>query len=262
MIKFIVCDMDGTLLDEEGHLNHEFFSIFKELEKKDIRFAVASGRQYYQLYKQFEPISDNIVYIAENGTLVVYKGEEIYSSVIDKSIAISLVEDALKIEDIYIVLCGKEAAYINTTDEFFLEEAMKYYFNYRIVDNFDDVKDDILNISIYDQKGLEGNSRKILYEKWKNELQIVASTPKWLDIYNIGVNKGKAVDMIQKKYNIGKDDTMIFGDYFNDIEMLKEGYHSYAMENAPQEIKDVANFVAKSNKDNGVLRIIKEKVLK
>jgi hypothetical protein len=93
-------------------------------------------------------------------------------------------------------------------------------------------------------------------------LQIVASTPKWLDIYNIGINKGKAVDMIQKKFGIKKEDTMIFGDYFNDIEMLKEGYHSYAMENAPQEIKDVANFIAKSNKDNGVLRIITENVLK
>lgn len=262
MIKFIVCDMDGTLLDEEGHLNHEFFSIFEELEKRDIKFAVASGRQYYQLYNMFEPISDKIVYIAENGTLVVYKGEEIYSNAIDKSLVINLVADALKIEDVYIVLCGKKAAYINTTDEFFLEEAMRYYYDYRIVESFDDVKDDILKVSIYDLKGSEVNSRNILYEKWNDKLQIVASTPKWLDIYNLGINKGKAVDMIQKKFNISKDDTMIFGDYFNDIEMLKEGYHSYAMENAPQEIKDAANFVAKSNKDNGVLRIIKEKVLK
>ena len=262
MIKFIVCDMDGTLLDEEGHLNHEFFSIFEELEKKDIKFAVASGRQYYQLYNMFEPISDKIVYIAENGTLIVYKGEEVYSNAIAKSLVIDLVADALKIEDIYIVLCGKKAAYINTTDEFFLEEAMRYYYDYRIVESFDDVKDDILKISIYDLKGLEVNSRKTLYEKWKDNLQIVASTPKWLDIYNIGINKGKAVDMIQKKFGIKKEDTMIFGDYFNDIEMLKEGYHSYAMENAPQEIKDVANFIAKSNKDNGVLRIITENVLK
>lgn len=262
MIKLIVCDMDGTLLDEDSHLNHEFFNIFKELEKKDIKFTVASGRQYYQLYNQFEPVSDKIVYIAENGTLVVYKGEEIYSNIIDKSIAIALVEDALKIEDIFIVLCCKKAAYINITDEFFLEEAAKYYSDYRIVERFDDIKDDILKISIYDSKGSEANSRNILYDKWKDKLQLVASTPNWLDIYNIGINKGKAVDMIQNKFNISKDDTMIFGDYFNDIEMLQEGYHSYAMENAPQEIKDVANFVAKSNKDNGVLRIIKEKVLK
>lgn len=262
MIKLIVSDMDGTLLDGEGRLNDEFFSIFKELRKRNIKFVVASGRQYYQLYNLFEPISDELLYIAENGTLVVYKGEELYSNSIDKSFVISFVEDALKIEDIYIVLCGKKSAYINTTNEFFLKEAMKYYHNYQIVENFNNVKDDILKVAIYDLKGSGVNSRKALCGKWENKLQLVDSTPTWLDIYNIGINKGKAVDMIQRKFGIEKKDTMIFGDFFNDIEMLKEGYHSYAMENSPEEIKRAANFIAKSNEDDGVLQIIKEKVLK
>ena len=134
MIKLIVSDMDGTLLDGEGCLNDEFFSLFKELRERNIKFAAASGRQYYQLYNLFEPISDELLYIAENGTLVVYKGEELYANSIDKSIVFSFVEDALKIEDIYIVLCGKKSAYINTKDEFFLKETMKYYHNYQIVE--------------------------------------------------------------------------------------------------------------------------------
>lgn len=33
------------------------------------------------------------------------------------------------------------------------------------------------------------------------------------------------------------------------------------MENAPEEIKNVANFMAKSNNDNGVLQVIKDVVL-
>ena len=123
-------------------------------------------------------------------------------------------------------------------------------------------KDDILKIAIFDLKGSGVNSKKILCDKWENELQLVDSTPTWLDIYNMGINKGKAVDMIQRKFGIEKKDTMIFGDFYNDIEMLKEGYHSYAMDNSPEEIKRAANFIANSNEDNGVLEIIKEKVLK
>lgn len=254
--------MDGTLLDNKGHLNEEFFSILDELEGKGIRFVVASGRQYDQLYKVFGPMSDKIVYIAENGTLIVYKNEEIYSNAIDKSLVTRLVDDALKIEDIYIVLCGKKAAYINTKDKFFLNEVEKYYNSFKIIDDLNDVEDDILKISIYDLKGSDENSRKILQEKWEGKMQIVSSTPVWLDIYNLGIHKGKAVDMVQKKFNISKEDTMIFGDYFNDLEMLKEGYHSYAMENSPQEIKDAANFRAKSNTENGVIEVIKGKILK
>ena len=54
---------------------------------------------------------------------------------------------------------------------------------------------------------------------------------------------------------------MVFGDYNNDIEMLKQGYYSYAMENSSKEIKSVANFIAKSNNENGVLEVIKDIVL-
>lgn len=262
MIRLIASDMDGTLLDDKGLLNEEFFIIHEKLEERDIKFVVASGRQYDQLYNCFEPISDKIAYISENGALITYKGKEIFSNVMERNHWNELIDDVLKFEDVFIVLCGKGSAYLNTTNELFLEEAIKYYFNYEIVDRFDEVEDDIFKISIYDYKGLDNNFRNTLQMKWRDILEIVSSTPYWLDIYNKGVNKGKALNLLQSKFNIKKMETMIFGDYYNDLEMLQEGYYSYAMKNAPQEIKEVANFIAKSNSENGVLEIIKEKILK
>lgn len=255
--------MDGTLLDNRGMLNEEFFIIHEKLEERNIKFVVASGRQYHQLYHCFEPISDKIAYISENGAFIMYKGKKIFSNFMERNYSNELIKDALKLkDDVSIVLSGKESAYLNTSNELFLEEAVKYYFNYKIVDDFNEVEDDILKISIYDLKGLNDDFRRELQMKWGERLEVVASTPYWLDIYNKGINKGKAVNMLQSKFNIKKKETMIFGDYYNDLEMLQEGYHSYAMENAPWEIKKVANFMAKSNSENGVLEIIKEKVLK
>lgn len=77
-IKFIASDMDGTLLDENGQLNPEFFAVFEQLEQRNIRFAAASGRQYYSLRDTFEPIKDRMIFIAENGTLVMYQDKELY----------------------------------------------------------------------------------------------------------------------------------------------------------------------------------------
>ena len=54
---------------------------------------------------------------------------------------------------------------------------------------------------------------------------------------------------------------MVFGDYNNDREMLEQAYHSYAMENASEEIKDVANLMSRSNNDNGFLEVMKRMVL-
>ncbi|WP_417921881.1 HAD hydrolase family protein, partial [Clostridioides difficile] len=39
-------------------------------------FSAASGRQYQNLIKKFEDIKDDMMFISENGTLVVYKGKE------------------------------------------------------------------------------------------------------------------------------------------------------------------------------------------
>lgn len=51
---------------------------------------------------------------------------------------------------------------------------------------------------------------------------------------------------------------MVFGDYFNDIEMLKRAHYSYVMEDALDEVKKHGNFIAKSNKENGVIQVINE----
>ena len=82
-IKFIAADMDGTLLDEQGQLDPSFFELYEELKDQGIQFAAASGRQYYSLIHTFEPIKDEMLFIAENGTLVMHRGEELYSCTIE-----------------------------------------------------------------------------------------------------------------------------------------------------------------------------------
>lgn len=73
-LKFIAADMDGTLLDENSQLNLAFFPMFEQLQARGILFAAASGRQYYSLIKTFEPVKERMLFIAENGTLVMHKG--------------------------------------------------------------------------------------------------------------------------------------------------------------------------------------------
>ena len=54
---------------------------------------------------------------------------------------------------------------------------------------------------------------------------------------------------------------MVFGDGHNDLEMIQSAKYSYAMKNAVDELKSEANFIAPSNQENGVLEVIKNKVL-
>ena len=77
-IKLIAADMDGTLLSSRKQLPKGFFPLVRTLKKIGVRFAPASGRQYYNLYEQFGEIADELMYISENGGMVC-DGREIVS---------------------------------------------------------------------------------------------------------------------------------------------------------------------------------------
>ncbi len=256
MIKLIATDMDGTLLNSKGQLPEDFFEVFKQLQSKNILFAAASGRQYFTLLENFKPVSEEMLFIAENGTYVVYKGEELAVHPLDKVVAHKLIKHARQL-GVDIVLATSNGAYLESAEKQFISEVSKYYVKYEIVEDLLQVEGDILKVTLCDFKGAETHSYPA-YKEFEDEVQICVAGEIWLDIMTKGMNKGVAICDIQKKLAIGHEETMVFGDYLNDLEMLQNAYYSYAMENAHPQLKKIARFRAKSNDESGVIEKIKE----
>ena len=82
-----------------------------------------------------------------------------------------------------------------------------------------------------------------------------------MDVMNSGVNKGAALRTIQEKLGISREETMSFGDYLNDYELLLEAKESYAMANAHDKLKEIAAHIAPSNREQGVMRVIRRELL-
>lgn len=260
MIKFIATDMDGTLLNSNNEIHADFYPMFQSLKEKDIIFAAASGRQYYNLLERFKDIKDDMMFIAENGTFVVYKGKELIVNSLEKNIAKELIEIGRTIPNSYVILCGKNSAYIESHDERLIKQTAKYYERYKIVENLTSIDDDILKVTICDFNGSENNSNSY-FDEYRDKVQITVSGEIWLDIVAKGINKGVAINEIQNLLNIDYKETMVFGDYLNDLEMMSSAYHSYAMANAHYTLKKAARFIAKSNDENGVIQAIKNVAL-
>ena len=260
MIKFIATDMDGTLLNSNNEIHADFYPMFQSLKEKDIIFAAASGRQYYNLLERFKDIKDDMMFIAENGTFVVYKGKELIVNSLEKNIAKELIEIGRNIPNSYVILCGKNSAYIESHDERLIKQTAKYYERYKIVENLTSIDDDILKVTICDFNGSENNSNSY-FDEYRDKVQITVSGEIWLDIVAKGINKGVAINEIQNLLNIDYKETMVFGDYLNDLEMMSSAYHSYAMANAHDTLKKAARFIAKSNDENGVIQAIKSVAL-
>ena len=89
-------------------------------------------------------------------------------------------------------------------------------------------------------------------------LEVVVSGLYWVDIMNPNINKGKALSELQQSLNIRPEQTMVFGDYMNDIEMMSHAKYSYAMENAHPAVKDAAQFQISNNDNFSVVETIKD----
>ena len=258
-IKLIVTDMDGTLLRSDHSLSPEFNKIYEELKENNITFVPASGRQYYSIISYFENIKDELAIIAENGTYVTYKGEEIFVDELDWSVVKEIVEEVRKIEGANIVLAGKNAAYVESKDETFLEYFKNYYDKNIWVDDLTKIENEqFIKIAVNHVGGTEFNVFPKLVDFEKYGLKVVVSGEVWLDVMNKKSNKGVALQALMNKLDISSEEIIVFGDFMNDLEMLHLAKYSFAMENAHQNVKEIANFKAPSNDEDGVIQVIKQ----
>ncbi|MCX5185673.1 Cof-type HAD-IIB family hydrolase [Streptomyces sp. NBC_00268] len=259
-IRLIVTDMDGTLLDDAKRIPDGLWSLLTELRRRDVLFCPASGRQYATLAKEFADAGQGMVFIAENGTYVVRDGVELSSDPLDPSVSARIVTTTrgLRAEgvDVGAVVCGKRSAYVERTDEAFLAEVRKYYTRLQPVPDATAVDDDeILKVALFDFGPVERTTAPAL-RPFASTHQVVVSGEHWVDIMNVTADKGTAVRRLQHDLGITPAQTMVFGDYLNDLEMLDTAEWSFAMANAHPAIIDRARHIAPSNNDNGVLRTI------
>jgi len=259
MIKLVAADMDGTLLNSKKELSDKLFPTIEKLHDKRIKFAVASGRQYYNLLKIYESIQDDMIFIAENGAIVFDQGQNIFYDEMDKESILKILDVVSKIPDAYPILCGLDSAYIaaDNGSAHFEENADHYYARCQRVPDLKAVpsQDIICKIAIFTPHDSEANIYPHLVDFYEH-FKVVVSAGEWVDIMNKSVNKGHAIEMIQKKYGIAFEETMAFGDYLNDYEMMEACHYSYAMANGHPDVLKVANFRAPSNDEDGVVKVL------
>lgn len=265
-IRLVATDMDHTLLNEERQIPADFFGIVKTLE--NVRFVIASGRQYYNILKECAPIKDRIFIIAENGAIAA-EGENIYfTETMAAEVALQIAARALSVQDASFILCGVNSAYaIGGSPENLPGNARAYYERVAFVPVFriGDIEkilqqDQILKIAVYSHKHAQDRILPAFATMDEDALgvQTVLSGQSWVDIMKRGVNKGRALREIQKKCGVLPEECMAFGDYLNDREMLSVCRESYAMKNGHPDLIREAKHIAPSNDEAGVVTVLKK----
>ncbi len=244
MIKLIASDLDGTLLQRGNQaVDQKLFPLINQMSQENQLFVIASGRQYANLRRMFEPVADKISYICENGALVIHKNQVISKQIIPRKLGILLIEFILDLEDCEVLISGEKTSYLKPKNEeylIYIRDILKN--NVTIIEHLDEIEEDFLKISLYHSSGISPFLQEFLNENFSHILKTATAGENWFDFTNSRANKGQAIQLLAKRLKIDKSEMMAFGDQANDIEMLQQVEYSYAMNNAIDEVKNISRY--------------------
>ena len=201
------------------------------------------------------PENQELSFVAENGAFVKDRTELVFTAEMPKETVDFVIDLCREYPEISNVLCGLESAYCErgTVSQEFFELTGVYYHRLQWVDDFKAVKDQILKFAptvpeekTYDYYAMFG-------QRLEGKLEATTSGHGSIDLIVPGCHKASGLKRLVKRWGISPEQCAAFGDGGNDIEMLKYCGHSYAMANAPENVKQAAKQVCPSNEEDGVL---------
>lgn len=258
-IKLVATDVDGTLCaDSSPSIREEYFCVMRELLDKGVRVAITSGRQYPALARLFAPLREDLIFIADNGAQIRMGREDVHISQMTIEDSRELVRDVRRLGNgCECAYCVAGLAYFSKEDENVrrvMEEKMQY--ECQVVDSLEVLSTPCIKMSVYHPTDAEAATAEWFAPKWKKRLQVACAGKSFLDVMNVGTNKGTALRRVQALYGIRPEETMAFGDNINDLEMLGQAYYSFAVADARKEVVGQARFTAPPMREDGVLQVL------
>ncbi|HEL1639709.1 TPA: Cof-type HAD-IIB family hydrolase [Streptococcus suis] len=263
--KMIATDMDGTFLREDHSFDKERLRrVLEQFKQAGYLFVVASGRSMQSLQMVFESFEEDMAFVAENGALVHFRGQAIYEDdPIPAATYLTLIAQIANgkyAQPYHVTLSGKECSYMLQSMPMELQQELgKYYLRYELVEDFSQVKEDIIKLNIHFDASIREEAQAWINQNFDN-LTAVTTGFTSVDIILSGVHKALGLDKLCQHFGLTKEDVIAFGDNQNDIEMLEFAGLSLVTSNAQPTAKAVADQVIGHCNDDAVLNYMEELV--
>lgn len=248
-IKAIVVDLDRTLLHTDKSISPYTAEVFKKCKQKGITLMVATARPYRTM-TQFCEVIDFDAISATNGASVICEGYR-------KQRRLSL-EGAER-----ILNALKNYPDFRVT----LETGEEAYSNMPIEDYYSVISDDLAAVARTEGAvkilvGLDTpETLEIVKEMLTDDLYYTVANGHLMQIMNKSVTKWNGVKAMLEICGCSAEETVYFGDDYDDVEPIKMCGVGVAVSNAIDEVKAVADHIAESNDDDGVAKFIEGRIL-
>ena len=264
-IQLIALDLDDTLLTPDLRISIKNREALLEAAKKGVNVVLATGRMYRSALVYAKELGiDDLIILGYNGALVraFRDGKDWDSSPVPLEVArrvMTRLMDHGIVMNVYYDDClfqrvetqeGREYARISGVEPIVVNRDLREFLPGPPHKILGMTKPEVLD-----------RIQPELEEEFNGEVYFTRSKPGYLEVLQLGLSKGAALERLVTKLGLGRDQVMAIGDALNDVEMLEWAGIGVAVANAHPKALSVADVVAPDHREDGVAWAIKRYVL-
>lgn len=240
-IKLIATDLDGTLIrGYRPDCSEEAIELMSQLVAKGVYVVPASGRQYFNLRNMFADVDGELLYICENGALVMYGDKVVLKNTFDRDLALAICHMVIDNPYCEVLISGERTCYIMPGNEEYEDHLRNGIKNdVTVVNSPEDIQEDIIKISYFVPADKCAEVTEEFSKRVEGKCIIAVSGNEWVDFAPFGTSKGDALQAIEEKLGIPREDMAAFGDNENDRTMLQFVGHPYLMADGNPTMMDL-----------------------
>lgn len=263
MYKLIAIDVDDTLINDDGQVTARTKRALGLAIKQGVTVTLATGRMYPSAQKIAVQTGLNVPLITYQGALIknVMDGKVLYERYVPRSAVFKLLRYCEE-HNIYLQLYSDDKLYAREENEKLTHYASINEISYTVVTNFDYLLTSPLNkVAMNDEPERLDRIAVELRELLGAEVHITKSKPYLLEVTHWEGTKGRALRHLVHHFGCNLTETIGIGDSWNDHDLIETAGLGVAMGNAVDSLKAIADYVTRSNNDEGVAHVIEKFVL-
>lgn len=261
--KMVAIDMDGTLLTPELKISGKTIEAVRKVIDSGVIVTLSTGRMYPAALPFALELQLDVPLITCNGALIKCSrtGKEYHKKALSREHCMEILEYSIS-SDLNISLYKDDDIYTNGPYNLYIHEEIDKTEPLIVNDLKSVVDDSIIKIMVSskNKSALEYHSNTIS-KSYKDILNIYFSLPWFVEVVHKEANKKHALEYLSRHFNIKKEEIIAIGDNFNDMEMMQYAGLGVAMGNAPDYLKEAADYVTRSNDEDGVRHVLEKFIL-
>lgn len=263
-IRFLLCDMDGTLLLPDHSLSQRTIDAVHALRKAGVLFSLATGRPPKAMLQQIEALGVDLPTAAFNGgTITKPDGSLLVAHYLPATAALTALALFADRPDIEIwVFSGGDWLLKDPHGPMVPREQHGLGYPPVVVESFEPYLERIDKIvATSNNTDLLIELEALLLPTVEGQAQVSRSQPIYLDVTAMQANKGAALATLAEYLGVPLHTTAAMGDGGNDPAMFHRAGLSIAMGQAEETVKRQADVVTGANTEDGAAQAIERYIL-